>query len=64
MSIAGVVGIAAFSFSETLSVLSLSGNSNNSAEIILQGRKKDFFFFLVQIILHISHILREVKLTK
>lgn len=45
MSIAGVVGIAAFSFSETLSVLSLSGNSNNSAEIILQGRKKDFFFF-------------------
>lgn len=63
MSIAGVMGIAAFSGSETLSALSLSGNSNNSAEIILQGRKKDFFFF-VQIILHISHILREVKFTK
>lgn len=46
MSIAGVMGIAAFSGSETLSALSLSGNSNNSAEIILQERKKDFFFFL------------------
>lgn len=55
MSIAGVMGIAAFSGSETLSALSLSGNSNNSAEIILQERKKDFFFFCPNHTTYFSH---------
>lgn len=45
VSLPGTVEIAALSFSETPSTLSLSGNSNNSADPVLQGRRKDFTFY-------------------
>lgn len=43
--LAGTAEIAAFSFSETPSALSLSGNSNNCAKAVFQGRRKNLFIF-------------------